>query len=219
MIFINLKTYQIGTGEQAKIFCLEAEKLMHSLQVPLTILAQAVDIRLLTQNTALPIWAQHVDDVEYGKFTGSTMPFGIMQAGASGTMINHTEHKIIPKDIKSIINHYQSNNFGILLSSRTPEEVIKFDEERPTYLSYEPSLYVGMKSNILDISPGLVVTLVNKIKSPLIIGAGIHKPEDIVKGFDVGAKGFLISSSILMDTDPIGKLREFMVAYRTKIGN
>lgn len=219
MIFINLKTYPKGTGHEALKFVKDAEQLRDELGVPITILAQAVDLWLITPQTSLPIWAQHVDNIDYGKNTGWTLPQAIIEAGAKGTMINHAAHKLPLADLRSIIEKYQSPNFSILVSSTTPEEAFQLDEERPAYLSYEPSVYIGTKTSVLDVSPALITAMVSKLQSPFVIGAGIHTGEHIIKGLQLGAKGFLISSDILLSEDPKTRLREYMMAYKSVFNN
>lgn len=214
MIFINLKTYERGTGEKALEFVKQAEAIFAETQTPITILAQAADVRLLSQNTTLPIWGQHIDAISYGKNTGWNLPSAIMQAGAKGTMINHAEHKLPLADVSEIINDFQKDDFHIMVSTTTPEECVVINQLHPTYLTYEPQDYIGTKTAVVEVAADIIKDLLSKITSPLVIGAGIHKPEHITEGLALGAKGFLISSDVLLSDDPAGRLREYMLAYK-----
>lgn len=214
MLFINLKTYPNGTGQIAKQFIIEAEKLYNEIQVPICFIVQTVDMWLITPSTHLPIWAQHVDNIEPGKNTGWVLGEALIEAGAKGVLLNHAEHKLPLADIRSIIRRYQSKDFQIMVSSRTPEETMELDLERPDYLSLEPSLYIGTGTSVLNVAPHLISNLSGKVKIPLIVGSGIQSTDLLEKGLKLGAKGFLISSAILLDPNPLEKLKEFMIAYK-----
>ncbi|MEI7604444.1 MAG: triose-phosphate isomerase [bacterium] len=214
MIFINLKTYQNGTGRKALEFLKQAEAVHQEIGIPITILAQAVDIRLFAENTSLPIWSQHLDNVDYGKNTGWTLPEAVIEAGAKGTMINHAEHKIPLADVSNIVERFKTDNFQIMISTTSPEETIIMDQLKPQYVTYEPQEYIGTKISVVDVAPDIIRNITQKIQTPLVIGAGIHTPQQIVEGLLLGAKGFLISSDILNSDNPPERLKEYMLAYK-----
>jgi len=214
MIFINFKTYQKGTGEEALKLIKQTEKLFDEIQTPITILAQAVDIRLFAQNTKLPIWAQHIDNVDYGKYTGWTLPEAIKIAGAKGTMINHAEHKIPLADVSNLLDKFKEQTFEIMVSTTSPEEALIMDQLKPNYVTYEPQDYIGTKISVIDVAPDIIKSLTTRLSTPLVIGAGIHKPEHITLGAALGAKGFLISSDVLLSESPEQRLREYMLAHK-----
>jgi triosephosphate isomerase len=214
VLFINLKTYESGTGDKALVFAKEAERLFHEIGTPIVILAQAADVRLLASSCTLPIWAQHMDNIEYGKNTGWTLPQAIMKAGAKGTMINHAEHKLPLSDVSEIVNNYKTAQFDVMVSTTSPEETLIIDQLKPSFITYEPQEYIGTKTSVVDVAGDVIQDLVRKISCPMVIGAGIHKPEHIMDGIALGAKGFLISSDILLSQYPIERLREYMLAEK-----
>ena len=214
MLFINLKTYELGTGEKALEFVKTVEELKKDIDVPITILAQAVDIRMLANQTTIPIWAQHIDNIIYGKNTGWTLPAAIIDAGAQGTMINHAEHKLPISDVSEIINNYIKVKFQVMVSATAPEEIRFLDQFKPEYIAYEPQEYIGTKISVVDAAADIIETILSKINSKLVIGAGIHKPEHIIQGLDLGVKGFLISSDVLLSENPKQRIKEYMLAYK-----
>ena len=214
MLFINLKTYENGTGEKALAFIKEVENIQKEVDAPITILAQATDIRLFSSNTNIPIWTQHIDNVSYGKNTGWILANSVMQAGAKGSMINHAEHKIPLTDVSEIVEKYESNTFGIMISATSNEEITLLEQFKPKYISYEPQEYIGTKISVIDAASDLIQSILQKISTPLVIGAGIHKPEHIVTGIEMGVHGFLISSDVLLSENPIDRIKEYMLAYK-----
>ena len=109
---------------------------------------------------------------------------------------------------------YNNDKFKIIVSTTSPEETLIIDQLHPAYVTYEPQEYIGTKTSVIDIASDVIKDLVSKIKSPLVIGAGIHKPEHIKEGLGLGAQGFLISSDVLLSHDPVARLREYMLAYK-----
>ena len=214
MIFVNLKTYENGTGNKALEFAKNLQKLQEDIDVPVTLLVQATDIRLLATNTTVNIWGQHMDNIVYGKSTGYILPQSLIDAGAKGTILNHAEHKLPITDLSTLINQYKKENFGILVSGTSPEEVTVLDQLEPTFLGYEPQEYIGTKTSVVEAAADIIQSILSKVKSPLVIGAGIHKPEHITEGLNMGVKGFLISSDVLLSLDPVQRLKEYMLAYK-----
>ncbi|MDD5503622.1 MAG: triose-phosphate isomerase, partial [Candidatus Thermoplasmatota archaeon] len=101
-IVVNAKTYETATGDKV----LELAKIMAELakkyDASLALAAQASDIRLVA-NTGVPILAQHIDSIVYGNNTGYILPEAVEDAGATGTLINHAEHKLTLAQIEACV--------------------------------------------------------------------------------------------------------------------
>ena len=54
---------------------------------------QYANIYRISQEVGLPVLAQHIDAVEAGGHTGSILPESVKEAGAVGTLINHSEQR------------------------------------------------------------------------------------------------------------------------------
>ncbi|PJE68344.1 triose-phosphate isomerase [Candidatus Shapirobacteria bacterium CG10_big_fil_rev_8_21_14_0_10_38_8] len=183
MIFINFKTYQQGTGESAlslaKI-CAEVEKETGIKIIPIV---QVVDIfRLASQG--LNVWAQHV-------FT----------PGAKGVLLNHAEKKLSWQDLKKIMEKRQ--DFQTLVCSESLEEGQQIAILKPDFLAYEPPELIGGTVSVSQAKPEIISDFVAKIKEvPVLVGAGIHNKEDIKKALELGVKGVLVSSDIVLSENP-----------------
>lgn len=183
MIFVNFKTYQQGTGESAlslaKI-CAEVEKETGIKIIPIV---QVVDIfRLASQG--LNVWAQHV-------FT----------PGAKGVLLNHAEKKLSWQDLKKIMEKRQ--DFQTLVCSESLEEGQQIAILKPDFLAYEPPELIGGTVSVSQAKPEIISDFVAKIKEvPVLVGAGIHNKEDIKKALELGVKGVLVSSDIVLSENP-----------------
>ena len=200
MIFVNFKTYQQGTGESAlslaKI-CAEVEKETGIKIIPIV---QVVDIfRLASQG--LNVWAQHMDGIDFGPHTGQILPKALKEAGAKGILLNHAEKKLSLEELKKIMEKRQ--DFQTLVCSESIKEGQQIATLKPDFLAYEPSELIGGTVSVSQAKPEIISDFVAKIKEvPILIGAGIHNKEDIKKALELGAKGVLASSDIVLSENP-----------------
>ncbi len=72
---------------------------------------------------------------------------------------------------------------------------------------------------------GLIKILINEIKVPIIVDAGIGKPSHAAEAMELGAKAVLVNTAIAASKDPVGMARAFdygvkagRLAYLSKFG-
>ena len=200
MIFVNFKTYQQGTGERAlslaKI-CAEVEKETGIKIIPIV---QVVDIfRLASQG--LNVWAQHMNDIDFGPHTGQILPEALKEAGAKGVLLNHAEKKLSWQDLKKIMEKRQ--DLQTLVCSESIEEGQQIATLKPDFLAYEPPELIGGTVSVSQAKPEIISDFVAKIKEvPILVGAGIHNKEDVQKALELEAKGVLVSSDVVLSENP-----------------
>jgi len=200
MIFVNFKTYQQGTGESAlslaKI-CAEVEKETGIRIIPIV---QGVDIfRLASQR--LNVWAQYMDGIDFGPYTGQILPEALKEAGAKGILLNHAEKKLSWQDLKKIMG--KSQDFQTLVCSESIKEGQQITALKPDFLAYEPPELIGGIISVSQAKPEIISEFIAKIKEvPILVGAGIHNQEDIKKALGLGAKGVLVSSDVVLSENP-----------------
>ena len=209
-IFVNFKTYPQGSGEKAlelaKI-CQEVEKQKEVKIIPVV---QAVDLFRIKQAVALPVWGQHLDWQPSGQFTGFTNLEALVEAGASGTLINHSEHQLPPGTIKQIIariRDLKTNNFQVMVCCKTLGQMERLIKFKPDFLAYEIAELIGTKNSITQKAPkaiGHAVEICGQI--PLIVGAGVNQEQDLEIAKKLGARGVLVSSAVVLAEDPKEKL-------------
>jgi len=200
MIFVNFKTYQQGTGESAlslaKI-CAEVEKETGIKIIPIV---QVVDIfRLASQG--LNVWAQHMDGIDFGPHTGQILPKALKEAGAKGILLNHAEKKLSLEELKKIMEKRQ--DFQTLVCSESLEEGQQIATLKPDFLAYEPPELIGGAVSVSQTKPEIISDFVAEIKEvPVLVGAGVHQKEDVQKALELGVKGVLVSSDIVLSENP-----------------
>ena len=93
MIFINFKTYQETTGQNALQLVKVLEETAHETQIKIIPVVAATDIKEAVLSTKLEVWTQKIDPVEFGAHTGAILPEAVLEDGAVGTFLNHSENR------------------------------------------------------------------------------------------------------------------------------
>ena len=94
LLLINFKAYREALGERALKLASMAEEASRETGVCIAVAPQTVDLRLIAGEVDIPIFAQHIDPVGYGRYTGHISPEAVLDAGCVGTLISHSEHRL-----------------------------------------------------------------------------------------------------------------------------
>lgn len=208
-IFINFKTYPQGTGEKAVELAKICEGVEGNGVFEIIPVVQVVDLFRIKQAVKIPVWVQHLDCQEQGKFTGWTNLESVVESEAGGTLLNHSEHQIPPGTVKQVISRV--SNFNVMVCCKTLGQMERLIKFKPDFIAYEISELIGGTVSITDTNTKAIkhgVEICGEI--PLVVGAGINKAEDLKVAKDLGAKGVLISSAIVLAEDPKGKLEKLV---------
>ena len=103
IIAINFKTYIEATGERALKIAKAAEKVYKETGITIVVAPQLADLYRIAQEVEIPVFAQHIDPVKPGSHTGHVLPESIKEAGAVGTLLNHSENRMILADLEAAI--------------------------------------------------------------------------------------------------------------------
>ncbi len=215
MIFVNFKTYEQGTGEKAVALAKICQKVAKETSVKVFPVVQAVDILRVVKEAGGEIWAQHVDDIEYGPNTGQTLPEAVKATGAEGVLLNHSEIKLPVEVIGETIKRCQSLKLKVLVCSDSLEEVKEIAVFKPDLLAYEPPELIGSQTaSVSKAKPEVIKDFVIEIKNiPVLVGAGIHSQQDVKKGIELGAVGILVSSDIVLAQNPEKELLDLASGF------
>ena len=91
IVILNYKTYLESSGANALDLAHDLESAASESGIKMVAVPQAADIYRINQETSLPIFAQHIDPIAPGGHTGSNLIDTLIEAGISGSLINHSE--------------------------------------------------------------------------------------------------------------------------------
>lgn len=217
MIFINLKTYKEGTGENALTLVKILEDVADETQIKIIPVVQASDLKEISQSTKLEVWVQKVDFYEFGAHTGAIIPEAVLEDGCVGTFLNHSESKISLTDLEKTVKRCAEVGLKTLVFAANLEELNNVLSLKPTFVSFEPPELVGSKStSVAREKPEIIADAVEASKKagiPLIVGAGIKSSEDVKTSIKLGAAGVAVASDIVLASDPKKELFELVEGF------
>ncbi len=100
---MNFKAYSESTGKKAVELAKKAERACKETSINIVVAPQFTDIRSVAEAVQIPVFAQHIDPISPGAFTGQIQVDAVKEAGAIGTLINHSERQLKLTDIDAII--------------------------------------------------------------------------------------------------------------------
>jgi len=207
MIIINFKNYKKGKD------VLELAKKIQRHLPKAIVAVPTMYIGYVLFRTKLKVYAQHVDYQSSEKSTGFVLPECIKNAGASGSLLNHSEHKISIKDIGATIKRCNKLKLKIIACASSLGEAIKLKKLRPYAIAYEDPQLVGTGKSITRYKAHDLKKFVSVLKETRIIplcGAGIDSKEDYDEALEVGCKGVLVSSAVMKSRVPEKFLRSVL---------
>jgi len=222
MIFVNFKTYEGGTGSSAVELAQILENVADEAHIKVIPVVQAADIKEVVSVVKLEVWAQKVDPINYGAHTGGILPEAVMEDGAMGSFLNHSENRFPDYDtLKDAVKRCSEVGLKSLIFAKDMVELKKVIEFRPTFVSYEPPDLVGSKkTSVAKEKPEIILEAVEIAKKdgiPLIVGAGIKSSTDVAKSLELGAVGVAVASDIVASDDPKKELLELVSGFEREI--
>jgi len=217
LLLINLKTYKESTGENAVRLASKAEKISRETAVCVAVSPQTVDLRAVIDNADIPVFAQHIDPVRHGKFTGHIMPEAIAEAGAAGTLISHSERRLTLDAIEATVRRARETGLLQVVCVDIIERGRSVAPFGPDVIAIEPPELIGSGIPVSKARPKVVSGAVEAVQSinpdvKVLCGAGITSGEDVAAAMKLGAEGVLVASGVVKTADPYGKLLELAEA-------
>jgi len=207
IIIVNLKTYEQGYGADGFELCKIMEEISIEHNVNLAAAVSAIDLVDYADNLKIPIFAQHVDGVNYGSNTGSILPEAVRYSGAVGTLVNHAECQMSWKEIEKTINRCKELDLTTVLCTADIESSEKGSHLNPDMLAVEPPELIGGDISVSTAKPEIIsdtVEVVKKINSKISVlcGAGVKNQEDVSKAISLGSEGILLASGVVKSSEP-----------------
>jgi len=206
LILVNFKTYAQATGKNAVKLAKIAHDVSLKTDVCVAVAPQFVDINRIANEVDIPVFAQHVDPINYGSHTGHILPQAIKEAGAIGTIINHSERRLKLTDINTAIRMASEAGLTSIACADTAEVSAAVAALNPDMIAVEPPELIGTGIPVSRAKPEVVtnsIKLIRKVNPTVIIlcGAGITKGADVKAALKLGTEGILIASGVVKAKD------------------
>ncbi|MCD6324024.1 MAG: triose-phosphate isomerase [Desulfurococcales archaeon] len=182
--------------------------------VEVVLIPPPTEIRELVKvSVKASIFAQHVDPVNEGAYTGHITLEMIKDAGAEGVMINHSERKVRADEVERVVKKAKSMGLRTLVCADTPTVAAALSLLAPEMVAVEPPELIGTGISVSKAKPEVITDTVQLIKkvSPnvrVLTGAGVSTAEDVIKAIELGSEGVLVASAVMKAHKPEDKIRE-----------
>ncbi|MFT4261564.1 MAG: triose-phosphate isomerase [Candidatus Woesearchaeota archaeon] len=206
IIIINFKAYPESTGKKGLALAKKIEKAALKEKANVAIAVQSTDIQMISSNVKIPVLAQHTDIEKQGAHTGKITAEAIKQAGAIGTLINHSEYNISRGEVGEIIRRCKSLNLDTVVCAKNSDVAAKLSLFKPSFIAVEPPDLIGGEVSVTTANPKLISETVKKVyktsEISVLCGAGVHTTEDVAISLSLGAKGVLVASGVVKNKSP-----------------
>jgi len=215
LILINFKTYIEATGERAVKLAKYAEEVSGEFDVTIAVAPQFADLFRVSQEVSIPVFAQHIDPIEPGSHTGSVLPESVMESGAVGTLLNHSEKRMTLADIELCVRRAKELNLITVVCTNNVKTTEAAAALQPDYVAVEPPELIGTGIPVSKADPEVVrgsVEAVRRIseKVRVLCGAGISKGEDVKAAIELGTSGVLLASGVVKAKDQKRAIEELV---------
>ena len=201
-VLVNLKAYPsdpVGIATAARDVAAESD-------VRIAVSPQAAHLERVAE-TGVETWAQHVSPVEHGSHTGSTLAEPVADAGAVGTLVNHSERRLRLADIDGALDAADRADLETIVCANNPPQVGAAAALGPDGVAVEPPELIGGDVSVSQADPDIVENAVDAAAAvddsvDVLCGAGISSGEDLVSAGDLGASGVLLASGVAKADEP-----------------
>jgi triosephosphate isomerase (TIM) len=211
---VNFKTYIEATGKRGVELAKIADRVSRDSGVTLAVAPQFTDLKTVTEAVEIPVFSQHIDPIKPGAYTGHILADAVKAAGASGTILNHSEKHIKISEIEEILSLARVSDLASVVCTDTPGVGAAVASLSPDMIAIEPPDLIGTGVAVSKARPELITNAIKRIRSvngsvDILCGAGVSTAADVGKALELGTHGVLVSSSVVKGTNP-GQLLENM---------
>ncbi len=204
MIVINFKTYQQASGQKALDLARLINDVAQETGVEIVACPQAVDLKDVVAVSRDQVWLQHLNPEPRGRSTGWFPVEVAKEAGASGTLLNHSEHKLTLGRLAETLARCRQTKLKTLVLADSLKEAKLIAKLKPDYIGYEPPELIASKAtSVARSQPEVIEKVVRAIPEiPILVGAGVKDYQDVRVSLERGAKAVGVASAVVLADDP-----------------
>ncbi|MDE1856778.1 MAG: triose-phosphate isomerase [Candidatus Micrarchaeota archaeon] len=211
-LVVNFKGYSSGF-EKGKEIATACGKLLAGSGIDAIVAPPATMLREISEVTRT--FSQHAEPYVNGSHTGRITVAEIGRSGADGSFLNHSESTMGGTDIRKAARMLREKGLESMLFVETAEAARNFllrtgkFECRPEYIVFEPHEMIGGDIPVCVSHRQEIILFANiaeEAGSIPLVGAGIRTPLDVERSMDLGVGGVVVSSGIMLASDPVKEI-------------
>ncbi|MHA2070912.1 MAG: triose-phosphate isomerase [Candidatus Thorarchaeota archaeon] len=207
VIAINFKTYPQATGEKAVLLAQTCEKVSKEYGVSIVVCPQVPDLYRVSRAVDIPVFSQHMDPGDPGRFTGHVLGETLVEAGCTGTLLNHSENRMELADIEDAVRRAEQLNLYTIVCTNNPLVSVAAASLNPDSIAVEPPELIGSGISVSQAQPEVISGTVERIRAvnkkvAILTGAGISTGGDVEAAIKLGTQGVLLASAVAKSDKP-----------------
>ena len=215
---INFKNYEEVSAGNAVKLSKAAASVAQKLRVEIVLAPAQPSLAVVAKSVKVPVICQHLDDLKTGSTTGFFVPEIAKSFGASGSLLNHSEHRIDLKSIASLVGRMRKLGMTSIVCAQDPHEVMEISAFEPDFIAIEPPELIGSGRAVSKENPEIITRSIEAAgsHSRVICGAGITDGSDVAKAIELGSHGILVASGIVKAESWTAKIAELARGMKKK---
>lgn len=212
LVVVNFKTYTSALASAADRL---GEQMANvNTNARMVAVTSAFDLSSVSSINGLEVWSQHLDPVGQGSHTGWLEPETAIARGATGTIINHAEHKVSLEHVEKLMAMLPEG-FPVCACAADVTEARALAKLGPTFIAVEPPELIGGDISVTTADPTIVSDTVAAVKEVnpnvrVLCGAGVKNGQDVATAIALGAEGVLLASGVTKANDPQAVLEDLV---------
>lgn len=219
VVVVNFKTYPQATGDKAVSLAKVCDKVAKEYSVSIVVAPQIADLYRVSNIVTIPVFSQHMDPGEPGRFTGYTLGEALVASGCKGTLLNHSEKRMQLADIEEGVRIAERLKLYTIVCTNNPFVSVAAASIHPSAIAVEPPELISSGISVSKAQPEIITGTVEKIRAvnrevTILCGAGITTGEDVSAAIKLGSQGVLLASAVAKSDKPETALRNLVAALR-----
>lgn len=207
VIIVNFKAYAEVEGDRSIGLAEACQDVSDETGVSFAVCPPITSLSAVAKAVTIPVMAQHMDPRKPGAATGWTTPELIKAAGAKGTLLNHSEHRMVLADLALAIQMAKEKGLECCVCTDTEATSAAAASLAPEFIAVEPPELIGGDVSVTDARPEVVseaVAAVRRVDEDIrvLCGAGVKTGRDVAKAVELGASGVLLASGVVKAKEP-----------------
>jgi len=192
-IVLNMKTYDEINHGSAQELAEMCQGVAEETGIEFIVCPQQTDLAFVCNRIGIPVFAQHMDNVRPGSTTGWVTPESVKSAGAMGTLINHSEHRLKIADISALVARCKELGLRSLVCTNDLDVSRACAVLEPDFIAVEPPELIGGDISVTSADPEIVSGTVEAIRKiapgvKVLTGAGVKNGNDVKAAIELGTK-------------------------------
>ncbi len=218
-IVVNFKVYPDVLGKRGWNLAKTCAQVAEDTGASIVIAPPLSDLAHIARLVHIPVFGQHADTAEAGAHTGWLPPEALLEAGAAGTLLNHSERKIPHKNVAAIVPRCERLGLEVIACADDLREAEALARLAPDYIAIEPPELIGGDVSVTSARPEIVsgaVQAIHRIHPDVgvLCGAGVKDRKDVRKALELGTVGVLLASGVVKARSPEKALRDLVKGLR-----